>query len=289
MEPSTDPPRSAWQPFTPRGTAAFAAASLGRLWLVQFLMALLAAIAAVWFVSNRWFPVISGAIERLPAQGNIQNGRLHWAADSPQLLAENRFLAVAVDLEHQGQTRSPAHIDLEFGADTLRIYSLFGCLETSYPHSGVIGMNFPELKPRWGAWSPVVLAAAGIGVVVSLLLSWVVLACIYFLPVWLIGLYGDRRLSLCGSWRLAGAALMPGALLMIAAVLLYGIGVVDVIRLLIAFALHIVLGWVYLLLAAWSAPKMPSSDAAQVNPFTGNAGSDPSTKGSSPNPFSPKP
>jgi hypothetical protein len=36
-------PRQAWQPFTPRGVAAFAAASLGRLLLVQGLVAALVA------------------------------------------------------------------------------------------------------------------------------------------------------------------------------------------------------------------------------------------------------
>ena len=40
----------AWEPFTPRGVAAFAGAGLGRLWLVQFVVAMLAAAAVVWFV-----------------------------------------------------------------------------------------------------------------------------------------------------------------------------------------------------------------------------------------------
>jgi len=289
MEPSIDQPRFAWQPFTPRGTAAFAAASLGRLLLAQFLMALLAAIAVAWFVGTRWFPAISAAIDHLPSQGSIQRGRLNWGADSPQLLAENRFLAIAVDLSHQGQTRSPAHIEAEFGAADVRIYSLLGCLQTSYPKSGVIDFNFQDLKPWWGAWSPAILAMVVLSVLVGLLLSWAALASVYFLPAWLLGLYGDRDLSFCGSWRLAGAALMPGALVMITAVVLYGLGVVDVVRFVLSWALHIVLGWVYVLLGTWATPKLSSSLGGKVNPFTGTAGAEESPKDQPPNPFSPKP
>ncbi len=36
-------PTAAWEPFTPRGVAAFAGAGFGRLLLVQFIVALLAA------------------------------------------------------------------------------------------------------------------------------------------------------------------------------------------------------------------------------------------------------
>jgi hypothetical protein len=40
---------TAWQPFTPQGIAAFASAPVKRLLLVQFVLALFAAISVVWF------------------------------------------------------------------------------------------------------------------------------------------------------------------------------------------------------------------------------------------------
>ncbi len=59
----------AWQPLTPRGVAAFARASGGRLLLVQLLLASLAAAVVVWFLQEAWFPVIHQAIGQLPGQG----------------------------------------------------------------------------------------------------------------------------------------------------------------------------------------------------------------------------
>ena len=74
---------TAWQPLTPRGVAAFARAPLMRLLLVQFIFALLAAIAVVWFLRTAWFPTVREAIENLPAQGEMKSGKLEWTADSP--------------------------------------------------------------------------------------------------------------------------------------------------------------------------------------------------------------
>ena len=61
----------AWEPLTPRGVAAFARAKLGRLLFVQFIVALLAAVAVVWFLDDGCFPTIGAAIRSLPATGDI--------------------------------------------------------------------------------------------------------------------------------------------------------------------------------------------------------------------------
>src|SRR2546422_10203836 len=90
----------AWQPVTPRGVAAFARASWPRLLLVQLVFALFAAAATVWFLTENWFPVLARAIDAMPAQGEIRRGALDWREDSPTNLADNVFLALAVDLDH---------------------------------------------------------------------------------------------------------------------------------------------------------------------------------------------
>jgi hypothetical protein len=287
MEPLVDQTRSAWQPFTPRGVAAFAHDSLTRLLLLQFLAAALVAGVVVWFVDNNWFPSVVKAIDHLPAHGSIQAGRLNWSGDSPQLLAENRFLAIAVDLQHEGQARSAAHLQLEFGAADIWIYSLFGRLQTSYPGAGSIAFNLEDLKPWWGAWAPAILAGIALSVVVGLMASWAALACVYFLPAWLLGLYCDRQLTLCGSWRLAGAALIPGAFLMMAAIGLYGIGALDLVRFIVAWALHIASGWAFLIGGALASPKLRSNSGEKLNPFAAAAETDKPAKDPSPNPFSP--
>src|SRR5512140_1083235 len=95
----------AWQPLTPRGVAAFADVSLGRLLPVQLVVALIVAGTGVWFLHTAWFPVITTAIRLLPDRGQIQAGRLDWQEPSPSVLAQGRFLAFVVDLRHEGTAR----------------------------------------------------------------------------------------------------------------------------------------------------------------------------------------
>ena len=126
MSASDDKAQIAWQPLTARGVAAFARASLGRLLLVQLIVALLAAGTVVWFLHECWFPTIGEAIRGLPPQGEIRAGSLDWTGPSPARLAEGRFLAIAVDLDHTGEARSPAHVQVEFGRADFKVYSLLG-------------------------------------------------------------------------------------------------------------------------------------------------------------------
>jgi hypothetical protein len=268
MDAPVDKPRYAWQPLTPRGVAAFAHARAGCLPAVQFVVAALAAATVVWFLHGDWFPIISQAINRLPADGQIRGARVDWQGDaSPVLLAENRFLAITVDLKHEGAVRSPAHIQAEFGRDQLQIISLFGFLPVNYPAQRTFAFNRPALIPWWGAWAPEILGLAAAGTIAALMICWAVLATLYCLPVWLVGLFANRELNLGGSWRLAGAALMPGALFLLASILLYGWGALDPIHLLVAMGVHFVIGWIYCLAAPFALPLHPAVSNLKANPF----------------------
>jgi hypothetical protein len=257
----------AWQPFTPRGVAAFARASLGRLLLMQFVVAVFASATAVWFVRAEWFPVIRTAISHLPPHGRIFSGKLEWQAETPASLAEGRCLAFTVDLNHQGKRRSPADFQVEFGNADLKVFSLFGFIQYPYPPALTFPFNQPELEPWWGAWAPPILAIVAGTVLAGLLLTWALLASAYSVPVWLLAFFADRDLSFVGSWRLAGAALMPGALLLSCALLLYRLGTLGLIELLVAAAAHWVAGWVYAVLGALSTPQRSIIAGEKGNPF----------------------
>src|SRR5215813_709653 len=129
MGSSATKPIFAWQPLTPRGAAAFARASWGRLLLVQGLVALVIAGTIAWVLHAAWVPVISSAISRLPETGQIRFAQLEWHGDSPDALAESRFLSLAVDLRHEGVARSPAHVQLEFGRSECKVFSLLGFVQ----------------------------------------------------------------------------------------------------------------------------------------------------------------
>lgn len=257
-------PTIALAPLTPRGVAAFGRASLERLVIIQTLVALLAASAVVWVLRDGIFPTVTAAIAHLPAAGKVQGGTLEWGDDSPVLLAEGRILAFSVDLTHEGSVRSPADFQFEFGRNSLRIYALLGMAEVPYPPD-TLPANQTDLRPLWGAWVPELLSLAAIGTFLILLTTWTILATVYALPVWLISWFAGRRLGLGGSWKLAGAALMPGALVLSLAMVFYELGGCDQVQLGYAFGLHLIIGWIYLFVSPiFLSPGQP---AAKKNPF----------------------
>jgi hypothetical protein len=267
MNTSVPKAQFAWQPLTVRGVAAFASASWGRLLIAQFIVALLAAGTVVWFLHKAWFPKIGEAIRQLPPQGELRAGRLDWQGATPSRLAEGRFLALVIDLDHIGGARSPAHVQVEFGRADFKIFSLLGYVSGAYPRDRVVAFNRTELGPWWGAWAPAILALVAGLVVVGLMVIWACLATVYCLPAWLVGFFANRDLSSRGSWCLAGAALLPGALFMCAAIVLYGCSALDLVRLTAAGAAHWVIGWVYLFLSPLCLPRHPAAAAAKANPF----------------------
>ena len=266
MNVSVEKAQFAWQPLTMRGVAAFARALLGRLLLVQFIVALMVAGSVVWFLRQAWFPTIGEAIRQLPPQGALRSGRLDWQGATPSRLAEGRFLAFIVDLDHTGAARSPAHVQVEFGRTNCHIFSLLGYLQGSYPQGQTVAFNRTELGPWWGAWAPAILGMVAGVVVAGLLLNWACLATVYCLPAWLVGFFANRDLSLRGSWCLAGAALMPGTMFLCAAIFLYGWGTLDLVQLAVAGATHVVMGWVYLFVSPFWLPRHPAA-VVKANPF----------------------
>ncbi len=259
-----------WQPLTPRGVGDFARASLSRLLLVQLVVAMWAAVVVVWFLNSAWFPAIGEAIHHLPPTGEIRAGSLNWDGDSPLTLADGRFLAFTVDLKHEGGVRSPAHVQVEFGKTDFQVFSLFGFASGEYLAERM-PFNRPELEPWWGAWVEAILGIVALAVMGGLFVCWMALATVYAVPAWLLAFFADRQLNLRGSWKLAGAALMPGALVMTVGIIFYGLGVLDLVQLVVWGAAHFVVAWVYLVVSALSLPRRPELVAARSNPFDGPA------------------
>lgn len=280
-KPLTRPWRNAWQPLTFGGVSGFAYTSFGRLFLVQGFVAILATVTVLWCLLTGWFPELESALTELPEQGQVRNGTLEWTNAAPVRLADGTFFAVLVDPagdREQGQT---ADVQLEFTQTELRVHSLFGFVALPYPPDYVVALNHREAWPWWGAWKPGIVSGIAAATIVGLFLSWTLLATLYFIPVRIWALITDREVTLGGCWRLCGAALMPGALLMTAAIFLYSTRRISLVGLLIAAGLHLVVPWAYLL---FGAGKLAARATAPVNPFTPPAKDEVSST-SSPNPF----
>ena len=258
-------PSFAWEPLTPRGVAAFARASFERLFIVQSVFALLATAAVVWCLSDGIYPVIDEAINQLPDAGSVHGGKLDWRDDSPLMLAEGRILAISVDLQHTGALRSPADYQIEFGRDDIRIYSIFGEGYLNYPGGYIIAANREEARPAWGAWGPDMIGLAAIGAFLGLLFVWAILAAIYCLPVWLLCFFANRDLNFPASWKLAGAALLPGSALVSIGMVMYDLGGFDLVQLGFTFAMHLIIGWIYLFVSPLFLNRV--LPAEKKNPF----------------------
>jgi len=106
-----------------------------------------------------------------------------------------------------------------------------------------------------------------IGTFFGLLVIWAVLATLYCLPVWLICFFANRDLNLLASWRLAGAALMPGCALLAVALVLYDLRAFDLVQLCFAFGMHLIVGWIYLFVSPLFLNRALPTD--KKNPFGG--------------------
>lgn len=252
------------------GVARFARMPMRWLLLGQFIMALLGAALAVWFVRMDWVPVIGQAVQSLPPAGEIRGGIVQESSEEPCLLAENHFIAFINDKNHTGTIRSPAHIQVEIGDHFVRVISLFGYLDIPFPESEwILLWNRTELEPWWGAWRPPILWSIFGAATVGLLMTWWVMATILAGPTWLIAFFFDRELSFTDCWKYCCAAFMPGSCLMMFAVLLYGMGFVDLVTFVVLgvahFAMDLLVPWagLFLLPRSRKSPRV-------TNPFSGS-------------------
>jgi hypothetical protein len=259
-------PVAPWEPITFGGAAAFSRASLGRLLLVQFSVAVLVAASVLCFLISAWFPVIHEAIVRLPEKGAIRRGQLDWAGPSPAWLAKGTFLSIIVDPAGQ-RTGQSADVQVEFERDGFKVCSLFGCLELPYPRHWSLALNRTEAEPWWGAWRPFLLVGIAAGVVLGLMAIWLALAAPLSLPLRLIAFYSDRAATWPACWRMASAAQLPGALLMAGAIFLYGFNRLNLVGFLFAWVLHLVTAWLYVGMIPARLPRLAGAAPKRGNPF----------------------
>jgi hypothetical protein len=259
----------AWEPVTPRGVAAFSKATFGRLFFVELLVALLAAGVVVWCLATAWVPTVREAIHHLPEQGAIRNGELTSPRTSREPLASGSYLTFVLAADDRADWAASSGLRIEFHKRNLQVCSVFGCATVAYPKDWKVEFNRRELEPWWGAWEPILLGITAVVVVLGLLIGWALRASVFFWVVRLIAFCNDRDLDVAGSWRLAAATAMPGALLLTAGILIYGLGALDLIHLLILAVLRLVLGSVYLIVCPLVLPRLPAAKGRSANPFTG--------------------
>lgn len=256
----------AWQPFTLGGAARFATDRFRRLLRLQLVAAVVCALGLVLVLIRCWIPVVPQAAAALPGPLTLADGRLSLPVQEPRILGETAWFALVADPEWTGSRGQLADLQLELGATGVRVRSLLGTAD--FPWDSRLFLRItPEDAPAW--WQSrrlLVHACLGAGFGLLLLGSWWGLACLYALPAWFLCYLLDRPVSLPGAWRMCGAALMPGATFLMACLCLYGLRWIPLLALLLAFALHVFIGWIYVLGAPFMVPRTEQPETGG-NPF----------------------
>ncbi len=263
-----DAPPAAWQPFTFGGVAAFADARLGRLLVAELATAILVAVSAVWLLHRAYCPVILQAIQQMPETARVANGRLEGVPAT--LIAESRFLAIAATAQPGSEIGQDADLQIQFRQDDLCAGSVFWPdwgWAFHYGPGTAFNLARSNLEPWWSAWQPVLLTLTGAAVVLSFLLLWAALAVVCMAPAKFVAWLADRNLSWGGAWRLASASFLPGAVVMAGAMILYGWSVIDLAGLSFFLAIHVIVGWVYLVGGPCKVTRHSPLDSKR-NPFT---------------------
>jgi len=256
------PSNKAWQPLTFGGVASYGHDWVGRLLFACLIVAVLTASVVLWTVSRAWFPVVEQAIGNLPAGAEIRSGKL--TAPTPVRLAENLFLSISLDPIGEVTSPSLADIQIVFKSDHIRFRSLFGVFKVPYHLEWTVPLARNDWEPKWPAWRPAVIAYLFFGTIVGLFTAWIALGIVYAVPARLMALILKRSLSLWGAWKLYVAALLPAAILLTAAIGVYGLGQIRIAELVVTWALHFVVGWIFIVGAMIRLPRV---EKVVKNPF----------------------
>jgi hypothetical protein len=259
---------NAWQPFTFRGVAAFAAARWRCLLAVQVVTAAIFTGIFIWFLRSYYVPIITEVVTQIPSGATLSEGELKGIPEP--VFVQNRFLAIVASSGPSTDFGETVDVQIEFRAGGFHVASIFrsvwGVIESGYSPWIQIDLGPANLQPWWGAWRPIILAAVAVATVINLFIAWSLLSLLYALPAKFIAWVADRQLTWRGAWKLCGAALIPGATLMTLGLALYGLGILDLIAFAAVFATHLVLGWVYVFFSPGFAPRLFPS--LRQNPFS---------------------
>lgn len=234
-------------------------------------MAAALAVLMVATIQDTWFASVRRLIAELPTEGAIRGGRLDWTNAAPARLLEDRYLAVAVDPERTGVLGQEADLTILLGADGAYAASVLGYVKVDYPKDYAVSLRRGDVSAWWEARE--VFMVFGVGVVTGVfwLLVWWLLASVYWLAAWIIGLFGGRDLTPGAAWKLAAAAQLPGVFVFALSLASYRFGWLNLLRLGYGFALSFAVAWFYVLVAPLLVPKAPQRQQGE-NPFAGAGG-----------------
>jgi hypothetical protein len=251
-------------PITPEGIAAYAGEKRVFFTATIAVFAILCSFCISVMVNRCLIQPLNLAIGRLPAQGAISNGVLVWFTNEHTVLIETRSVSIHVNPSNEEPIADSADLQVVFCKDKLLLRSLFGWLTIPYPKSLNLPLNYNELWTVWGAYRTAIIPVVFFITSFFIPLVWITLGIIYKIPVALMSKVLKRKVDSKGIFRISTMSQMLPAAIMCAGILLYSFYKIDITTLLIIFAIHIPLGWIYLFITPFYLPKIPEE---AYNPF----------------------
>ncbi len=252
------------------GVAAFAHAPLFRLLMVTSLFLFLTGATVIWLFARAYLPVLEGAMSNLPDEAYIQRGFLEWSGAPEAMLKQGAFLAIGVDLQGSPSLQTSADLNVLLGPTSWRIGSLLGEVELAYPITGKIELNRVELSAWWGAWEPVLVIGGSLATSMAVFCGWALVALVYMPMIRIVSFLGGRDVTLLGCWKLCLAAFLPGTLLWISTMIMYGLSRVPLLGLPFVSAAYLIVHSIYVVFAVTRLPGV-SVAGSLGHPFTSSA------------------
>lgn len=229
--------------------------------------ALIAGVAFAWSVQQTWMPVVRAAVWNWPGLVRCREGRFEFPTDQPRLLAEGHDLALVLDPRHEGTVRAPAWVQVQWGIATVRVLGPLGTWEARYPRTWTFERDPASVRATWEAWETVVRVGLALAATVSLLLIWPVMAAVYGLVLGIGARLLGRRAQGGWLWRMGLMVQLPGAWFMIASLVGFGAGWLNLLGLGVALGLHWMVTWCLLAGLTLGLPRRARADAVEANPF----------------------
>lgn len=248
----------AFLPFTFGGIARFGYAKRVYLLTVEIIVALFCSLCVVWFFCGTYFPVVGTAIDALPdGPVKIANGFLIWEDERDGVLAQSPKLSIVV----RAYKTSPrlgreSDLALELSEQEVRLYSFGRYTPIPYGQKE-FSLERQRAIPWWEAWMGPIIFWVWFISFFSLIFIWQCFSFLYMFIIKGIAWIARRKITWSGSYTMAGATLMLGAILMGIAILGYGADYYGLPGLVIATIIHFLPAWIFLLICPFLLPRLP--------------------------------
>lgn len=235
-------------------------------WLVVWQLSTATLITAVilWSVEMTWWRALRRAADQLPDRAEITGGTLRWTEPRPRILYQDPFVSWVIDPGGRREAGLASDITISLESHQLSVRSLLGRTTFAYPTDHRLEFGRLAVSGWLDAWEAPIRGGLAVVVFGGLLVLWNGLALVHGLVAWLAGRLLNRELGGWSAVRLAGAALLPGAVLMSAAIAFYANHQLSLVGLLIVIPGHLVVGWVF---TAGGVLRVPAAGPPGVNPF----------------------